>query len=137
MCPQFLSLHVMVVDDEPIVLKAVSELVEFLGHTVTKAQSGEEALDLLSEKRPDILLSDIRMPHMDGIRLIQEIRERDIHLPIVLMTGYAETYNLEDTFMAGADEYLTKPFKKEELQLMLQRAFWRRQATKRQMRSHD
>ena len=123
-------LNVLVVDDDADVLALVQSLLARLGYQSTLAQSAGEALDLLTSNRYDLVLSDIHMSGMNGMQLLRKILENYDYLPVILMTGYSEAHTLQDAMVAGADEYLTKPFKKSEIEVVLQRAFWRRMSTR-------
>jgi len=94
---------------------AVRMLLERSGHTVVEAESGDAALARLGESTPDIALLDMRLPGMDGIQILQKMREKEKDLPIIMVTGYGNTELAEQALKMGADHYLSKPFHNKEL----------------------
>ena len=112
-----MSKRVLVVDDEPNLLRAVAACLKSGGYEVNTARSGREALMQLAEAVPDLLVSDIRMPGMDGYQLARQLRgsPRTALVPIVFLTAKDETADRIEGFRAGVDAYLTKPFEPEEL----------------------
>ena len=112
-----MSKRLLVVDDEPNLLRAVAACLKTEGYEVTTARSGREALMQLAEAVPDLLVSDIRMPGMDGYQLARQLRgsPRTALVPIVFLTAKDETSDRIEGFRAGIDAYLTKPFEPEEL----------------------
>lgn len=109
--------RLLVVDDEPNLLRAVAACLKTAGYEVSTARSAREALVQLAEAIPDLLVSDIRMPGMDGYQLARQLRgsPRTDLVPIVFLTAKDETSDRVDGFRAGIDAYLTKPFEPEEL----------------------
>ena len=112
-----MSKRLLVVDDEPNLLRAVAACLKTAGYEVSTARSGREALVQLAEAVPDLLVSDIRMPGMDGYQLARQLRgsPRTDLVPIVFLTARDETADRVEGFRAGIDAYLTKPFEPEEL----------------------
>ena len=112
-----MSKRLLVVDDEPNLLRAVAACLKTEGYEVTTARSGREALLQLAEVVPDLVVSDIRMPVMDGYQLARQLRgsPRTALVPIVFLTARDETADRIEGFRAGIDAYLTKPFEPEEL----------------------
>lgn len=109
--------RLLIVDDDPNLLLAVSETLRAEGYSVDTARRGADALVNIAEKLPDLIVSDIRMPGMDGYQLVQKIRSnaRTRLIPIVFLTAKDETTDRIAGFRTGADAYLTKPFEPEEL----------------------
>jgi DNA-binding NarL/FixJ family response regulator len=112
-----MSKRLLVVDDEPNLLRAVAACLKAGGYEVSTARSGREALLQLAEAVPDLVVSDIRMPGMDGYQLAHQLRgsPRTALVPIVFLTAKDETTDRIEGFRAGVDAYLTKPFEPEEL----------------------
>lgn len=112
-----MSKRLLVVDDEPNLLVAVAACLRGEGYEVTTARSGREALVRLAETMPDLIVSDIRMPGMDGYTLARHIRSsaRTALVPIVFLTAKDETADRIEGFRNGVDAYLTKPFEPDEL----------------------
>ena len=82
--------HILVVDDEPFVLEAVALLLDSFGYDVSACGHPREALNKLQSHKVDIVLTDIKMPEMSGIELLEEIRKFNTEVPVILMTAYAE-----------------------------------------------
>lgn len=82
------SLHILIAEDEVLAAMALEDFLSLKGFRVTVAANGAEALDRYGREQVDALVTDLRMPHMDGQTLIREIRNRDAALPVVVMTGY-------------------------------------------------
>src|SRR5918994_5828808 len=112
-----MSKRLLVVDDEPNLLRAVAACLKAEDYEVSMARSGHEALMQLAESVPDLIISDIRMPGMDGYKLARQLRgsPRTALVPIVFLTAKDETTDRIEGFRAGVDTYLTKPFEPEEL----------------------
>jgi DNA-binding NarL/FixJ family response regulator len=112
-----MSKRLLVVDDEPNLLRAVAACLKAEDYEVSTARSGHEALMQLAEAVPDLIISDIRMPGMDGYKLARQLRgsPRTALVPIVFLTAKDETADRIEGFRAGIDAYLTKPFEPDEL----------------------
>jgi DNA-binding NarL/FixJ family response regulator len=112
-----MSKRLLVVDDEPNLLRAVAACLKAENYEVGTARSGHEALMQLAESVPDLIISDIRMPGMDGYKLARQLRgsPRTALVPIVFLTAKDETADRIEGFRAGIDAYLTKPFEPDEL----------------------
>jgi DNA-binding NarL/FixJ family response regulator len=109
--------RLLVVDDEPNLLRAVAACLKAENYEVSTARSGQEALLQLAESVPDLVISDIRMPGMDGYKLARQLRgsPRTALVPLVFLTAKDETADRIEGFRAGIDAYLTKPFEPDEL----------------------
>ena len=104
--------RVIIVDDEPVIRRGLRETIEWdaLGLEVAgEAADGNEALKLVRDIRPEILITDIRMPDMDGIALIREIRKTDLNVKITILSGYSDYDYLKEAIRLGVDNYLLKP----------------------------
>jgi DNA-binding NarL/FixJ family response regulator len=112
-----MSKRLLVVDDEPNLLRAVAACLKAESYEVSTARSGREALMQLAEAVPDLIVSDIRMPGMDGYTLARQLRgsPRTALVPLVFLTAKDQTADRVEGFRAGVDAYLTKPFEPEEL----------------------
>lgn len=109
--------RLLVVDDEPNLLRAVAACLRAEGFDVVTARSGAEALLRVAEAVPDLVVSDIRMPGMDGYQLARQLRanSRTALTPVVFLTAKDETADRVEGFRSGVDAYLTKPFEPDEL----------------------
>jgi EAL domain-containing protein (putative c-di-GMP-specific phosphodiesterase class I) len=106
---------VLVVDDDPDVLRGVVRLLRSQGYSVTSANNGADAARSLHGRSFDVIVSDIKMPGMDGIQLLREVREHDLHVPVVLVTGEPAVSTAVQALEYGAFHYLTKPVDSEAL----------------------
>ncbi len=109
------SLPILVVEDDPSLREAIGDTLELAGRSYVAVEGGEEALKVLAEKAFSIVISDVRMMPMDGIALLKEIRSRLPHLPVVLMTAFAEVEKAVDAMRSGACDFLLKPFEPSAL----------------------
>jgi two-component system response regulator FlrC len=109
------SLPVLVVEDDPSLREAIGDTLELAGRSYVSVDGGEAALKALGEQAFSIVVSDVRMMPMDGIALLKEIRVRLPHLPVVLMTAYAEVEKAVDAMRSGACDFLLKPFEPKAL----------------------
>jgi DNA-binding NarL/FixJ family response regulator len=107
----------LVVDDEPNLLRAVQAYLHAEGYDVAVARSSKEALVRIATERPDLIVSDIRMPGADGYALARQLRESShtALIPIVFLTAKGETADRVKAFRSGVDAYITKPFEPQEL----------------------
>lgn len=104
------SLPILVVEDDANLREAVCDTLELAGEAVISAGTGGEALALLAEQPVGLVVSDVRMEPMDGITLLKEIRAQYPHLPVVLMTAFADVDRAVEAMRAGACDFLLKPF---------------------------
>ncbi len=109
------GLPVLVVEDDPNLREAVCDTLELAGQAVVSAPGGEEALRLLDGQPVSLVVSDVRMMPMDGSTLLKEIRSRHAHLPVVLMTAYADVDRAVEAMRSGACDFLLKPFEPKAL----------------------
>lgn len=109
------NLPVLVVEDDPSLREAIGDTLELAGRAYVAVDGGEAALRVLGEQAFSIVVSDVRMMPMDGITLLKEIRTRLPHLPVVLMTAYAEVDKAVDAMRSGACDFLLKPFEPQAL----------------------
>ena len=110
--------RVIIADDEPVIRRGLRETIEWdaLGLEIAgEAADGTEALELIREIRPEILITDIRMPEMDGIQLIREVRELEMNVKITILSGYSDYDYLKAAIRLGVDNYLLKPIDNDEL----------------------
>lgn len=112
----------LVVENEPALLGLLSTLLKGEQHDVTPAKSGEEALEILEKESFDLMLSDIRMGKIDGIELLRRAREMMPAMPVIMLTAYGTVSTAVDALKLGAFDYLTKPFKVDELLNTVRRA---------------
>ncbi len=115
--------RIIVVDDESIVLSLVRDALEDEGYNIRTAGSGHDALRLLQQEPADLLITDIRMPHMDGIELVRQVRKTQPGIGVIYMTGYANLHSAKDAIKQGAFDYILKPFELTEIRQAVNNAF--------------
>jgi DNA-binding response OmpR family regulator len=109
---------ILVVDDEPEIVKLVAKLMEARGHLVTIARDGQEALDAVARERPDLIVLDLNLPKLDGFEVCRRLKGADgtKAIPIVMLTAsYVTVDDATRGIGSGADEYVVKPFLREVL----------------------
>lgn len=127
--------RLLVVDDEPNLLRALAATLRADGYEVTTARSARDALMHVARAVPDLIISDIRMPGMDGYQLARTLREspRTSLVPVVFLTAKGETQDRIEGFRTGVDAYLTKPFEPDELLAVVRNILNRIERTHRQI----
>ncbi len=113
---------VLVVDDEESVREPIVAMLEHLGFKADSAVSSEEALEMLTQKPYTFLLTDIRMPGIDGLELIKRIKRSHPETCVIAMTGYSREFNYVEVINTGATDFVNKPFVIEELEAKIKRA---------------
>lgn len=116
------ELTILIADDEAPMRKNLRELLTDEGYNVIEAQNGEQALQLATEKKPDLLLLDIRMPGMDGMKVLKNISLTIPQLPVIIFTAFGTSEHPIQAMKAGAYDYIEKPFDLEELLMVIRRA---------------
>jgi len=108
---------ILIVDDEPSIIVPVQFLMEQNGYDVLVAFSGEEAMEVIEENQPDLILLDIMLPVIDGFEVCQRVRENPQwnKIKIILLTALGSDANVEKGLALGADAYITKPFSNIEI----------------------
>lgn len=115
--------RILAVDDEPNIVRLIQVNLERQGYQVETANNGAQALAKIKASRPDLVVSDVMMPEMDGFELLANIR-RDptlMDLPVIMLTAKAQDRDVMTGYQTGADMYLTKPFNPHELVQFVQR----------------
>lgn len=119
------SISILIVDDESTMCSLLEKILAREGYQMYTAGNGVEALEHLSERKFDIVISDMKMPKMGGFELLKHIKKEYPGAGVIIMTAYGDTYSVKDALLLGADEYITKPFKSYEISLVVERAYWR------------
>ena len=112
---------ILLVDDEEDARMTLSELLEMKQFTVTVADTGEKALKMLEDTPFDLVLSDLFMPHIDGIALTRAIKSMGLPVPVIVMTGFATIEAAVETMKAGAADFITKPFNIDQILIVVTR----------------
>lgn len=101
---------ILIVDDEPRIRDLIREHLQYAGFTCEEAGDGTAALSVLSQGGIDLVILDIRMPFMDGMICLREMRTRKIMTPVIMLTARSEEYDKLTGLESGADDYVVKPF---------------------------
>jgi DNA-binding NtrC family response regulator len=115
-------LKVLVVDDEDLLVRSCARILENEGYAVVTATRGRAALELLSRQRPDIVLSDLVLPDVDGMTLLREAKQLRPQPLVIMITGYATVDSSIEAIREGAYDYIPKPFTATQLQVLIGRA---------------
>jgi DNA-binding NtrC family response regulator len=115
------DVNILVVDDEPIMRESLSDWLKDDGYSVAAAESGAKALHMLNTTEWHVMIVDLKMPGMDGIELMKEIKKVKPDLPIIIMTAYATVDTAVRAMREGAYDYLVKPFDPEEMALIVRK----------------
>jgi DNA-binding NtrC family response regulator len=113
-------MKILLVEDDDATRKGIAMFLRAEGHEVTAASGGSEAFAALRREPHDLVVSDIRMPGMDGLTLLERLREGGNAMPVLMMTAYATVQEAVRALQAGADDYLTKPLNLDELTVRVQ-----------------
>src|SRR5919109_37334 len=107
--------QILVVDDERSTCDALEIILSRTGHAVLTATSGKEALSHLQQQEVDVLLSDVKMPEMDGLALLRQVKAQDPGIIVVMMSGHDDVVAAVLAMQEGAFDYLVKPFGRDEV----------------------
>ena len=118
--------RILVVDDEERICEAVKRALERTGYQVETRQSALEALARVRKGAPDMVICDIKMPDMDGMSLLERIKEHDPNIPVLMVTGHASIESAVEAVRRGAQEYIPKPFSPDQIRFLVERAFERK-----------
>ncbi len=113
---------VLVVDDKEMMRDSVGSSLRRAGFDVTTADRAQAAVERIAQKRPDVVITDLKMPGMTGIELLEKIREIDDEVPVVMMTAFGTIETAVEAMRLGAFDYITKPFEGDELIITVKRA---------------
>jgi DNA-binding NtrC family response regulator len=119
--------RILIVDDEPDMVDNCARLLGRAGHDCLTATDSERALALLESDRPDLLLTDLKMPRMDGMELMRHAHQIDPTLPVIMITGFATIESAVAAVREGAFDYLPKTFSLDQLQVAVDRALGHRE----------
>jgi two-component system response regulator HydG len=135
--------RILVVDDEAAARNGLGKLLEQEGYLVDLAGDGVEALASVSDNPPSLIISDLKMPNMDGMELLKQLSERGVEIPAIVATAFGEVSTAVAAMRAGAEDYLTKPIDFDALLLVVERTLARDELKseaenlRRQLRARD
>jgi len=111
---------ILVVDDELLIRDLLYDFFTGQGWSISVAENGEKALEVLNEKSIDLILSDIKMPEMDGLTLASRVRQTHPNLPVVLMTGFPSVETAVSALRNRVEDYVIKPFNMNQLYKLIE-----------------
>jgi signal transduction histidine kinase len=117
-----MSHTILIVDDEAGIRTVLTISLEDMGHHVCCAETGDQALEILADAHPSIVLTDIKMPGMDGVSLLQEIKRTHPNIEVIMMTGHGDMDLAVKSLKYRATDFITKPISAEALEIAIQRA---------------
>jgi DNA-binding NtrC family response regulator len=126
---------ILLVDDDQEFRKAMKKMFEKSGYEVTVAADGREALEILTKGTFDLIISDLRMPNLNGMELMEAIKKEKLDVPVIFITAYGEVESYMDLMNLGAFEYINKPVKGQEILNVARRALEARGSSRRISRS--
>lgn len=112
--------QILVVDDEQMLLDMVSDALTFAGYSIEVAADGLAALNAVRDRSPDLVILDVNMPEPDGFHVARSLRSTHPDLPVLFLTARSDIEDMRAGFESGGDDYLTKPFRLEELRLRVE-----------------
>ena len=116
------TLRIMIVDDEPIVGKRLRRLLEKEGYEVETFTEGTAAIKKLEKKSFDIIITDLKMEGIDGMKVLEIAKEKNPDTKVIIITGYGKKATAKEAFNKGAFGFIAKPFKTEELKEVIRKA---------------
>ena len=121
--------NILIIDDEEDILEVLSDVIKGWGHLPIVARDGKDGLEKFRKVPVDLILSDIKMPNLDGISLLERIRSSDRNIPVILLTGYPSVDSAVSAMKEGAFDYITKPVNLDELKIKIDRGLERARLT--------
>ena len=119
------DITILVVDDEVPMRDLLNSILTRDGYRVLLADCGAAALDILECESVDLVISDLKMPGMNGFELLKRIKADHPEVGVIMVTAFGDTYTVKDAILLGADDFVTKPFKGFEISLVVEKAYWR------------
>jgi len=113
--------NILIVDDDESLQRLLFETLDTIGYTPVSAADGVAAINLVKTQKIDLVIADISMPEMDGLQLLQHIKEYNSHIPVLLITGVNMNNIKERVYQIGADAFLDKPFRITKVEKILER----------------
>ncbi len=113
---------ILVIDDDHSHLESMADALTTAGFRVLEADNGEKGLQIIRETCPDLVITDLRMRDMDGLEVLQNLKQAGIEVPVIVMTAFTSMETAIDAIQKGAYDYISKPFKLEQLRLVINRA---------------
>jgi len=112
----------LLIDDEPDILRVLSRSLKADGYEVVSAQNGTEAIAVFEKEKPDIVITDIKMPGMDGIEVLKKVKDLNDDTEVIIITGHGDKDLAQQAFELNASEFFNKPLDTDALNAALKRA---------------
>lgn len=122
-----MTMKILIAEDEPLMRKTLTMKLEKEGFEVLSCADGKEALQMLEEVIPDIVITDIMLPYASGLEIIKAVKEKNRKTAVIVLSALGQEKNVVDAFELGADDYITKPFNLNELTIRIKRLLKRDQ----------
>jgi len=107
--------EILIIDDEQMILEMLDQILSSAGYQVHAALGGQQGLELYDQHPVDLVLTDIKMPGIDGYRLLKEVKAKNPNARVVLMSGYSNDFSICEAIELGADEFIVKPFRRNDI----------------------
>ncbi len=121
-------MKILVVDDDAIVIKSCTRILETEGFETSTVHGAEEALEIVKKENFDLLLIDVKMPKRDGLFLMKEIRKDFPDIPVIVMSGYSTPETVAAVYKSGANKFIAKPFRPDELLKLIRQVMQKHRA---------
>jgi DNA-binding NtrC family response regulator len=110
---------ILIIDDEPEIIEVLTEFIHQIGHTSISASNGAEGLEVASQKNPDLIISDINMPKMNGLEMLEKLKASGSNVPVILFTAFSDTQKIRTAWKLGAFDFVEKPIDFSALQKII------------------
>jgi DNA-binding response OmpR family regulator len=114
-------MKILIAEDEPIMQKTIALRLKKDGHDVISTDNGREALDLIAEQQPDLIITDIMMPYASGLEIVGTVKQSARKTPIIVLSAMGQENVVLEAFNLGADDFISKPFSPNELSMRVKR----------------
>jgi DNA-binding response OmpR family regulator len=118
-------MRILVAEDEPIMQKTIALRLKKDGHEVLTTDNGREALQLIAEESPDLIITDIMMPYASGLEIVGSVKQAEKKIPIIVLSAMGQENVVLEAFNLGADDFISKPFSPNELSMRVKRLITR------------
>jgi DNA-binding NtrC family response regulator len=125
-----MSQRILIAEDEAISLKHLTYALQKEGYSVTGVRDGIEAFSVFEKNPYDVIIADIKMPGMDGLTLLEKVKEKDADMDVIIITGFGSIESAVDAMKKGASEYVTKPFNLDELTIKIRKVLEKKRVEK-------
>lgn len=114
-------MKILVAEDEPIMQKTIALRLKKDGHEVITTDNGREALSLIAERSPDLIITDIMMPYASGLEIVGTVKQLEKRIPVIVLSAMGQENVVLEAFQLGADDFISKPFSPNELSMRVKR----------------